>query len=291
MSSQECIAQRKLHNLEKNLINYYKKNGHPVFFGGSISSRDVINMSGTRYREKPVGFYLYTIGKRAKETHGIIIEKRKGPHGINRFLLFDPNGKTWANKLRKGIPCNQRGGTNEYGICIKDGDDLYDLDKVNTPDKAWNVSGQCSLWTLVMLVVFINMPGRVSEVLRELSYLYPRDEYNYYNGLEIYTKGDVFMIQFVKDFYSRKYDFISEKEILEFINLVERSINIFLRSPYELDHADIKRTVYTEDALKQLTKDELVIICKVRMYKYCNTLNPFSLIYNILSKQKEKGLV
>ena len=139
-------------------------------------------MGGLRARSiKPDGYYLFTIGAPGgKETHGIIIEKRISKRGETKFILFDPNGKNWANKLRDGQgPCGQRGGSNEYGLCIKFGEKWYDLDKSNTPDKAWNVSGQCALWNLVMLVIFVKFKGIVKKVLSELSYLYPRNEYNY----------------------------------------------------------------------------------------------------------------
>ena len=131
MSSKECLRQAKLHDLERNLINYFKKQGHSVYFGGNVSTRDIINMGGLRARSiKPDGYYLFTIGAPGgKETHGIIIEKRISQRGVTKFILFDPNGKNWANKLRDGQgPCGQRGGSNEYGLCVKFGEKWYDLD-------------------------------------------------------------------------------------------------------------------------------------------------------------------
>jgi hypothetical protein len=291
MGSKEALKQAVLQRLESRIIEYYKSKGNNVAYGnqsrGLIGQRETLDMGKNFGRnQKKDGFYVYTVDE-GNESHGIIIEKRTKINGTTDFLLFDPNGKSWVNRLKPGILKNKKdkGG---YYINIRFNGEVRELDMENTPDKAWNSSGECCLWNIVMLVLFMEKRYDVPYILDFLSYRYPRDEYNSYKNKNISTRGDVFIIQFAEDFFkdSTKYS----NDISKFIELSILSMNVYLRTPYSLDYEDIKNTIYTRSMLEKLSKKELVIICKTRNFKGYNTLCVEDLIYNIIDTDSHQTI-
>lgn len=284
IGSKELLKQDILRTLENNIIDYYRVKGKNVYYGnqsrGLIGQRETLDMGrDTGRNQKNDGFYIYTVDE-GNESHGILIEKRTKSNGKTDFLLFDPNGKLWVNRLKPGATKNKKdkGG---YYINVRYNREIKELSLENTPDKAWNSSGECCLWNIVMLVLLIEKKYDVPYILDFLSYLFPKDTYNYFMDKPVSTRGDVFIIQLAYDLFSNSKKYVNS--ILDFVELVVLSMNIYLRSPYSLDYEDIKNRVYTENELEKLSRKELAHICKIKNFKGYGTLCIEDLIYNIVT--------
>ena len=137
--AQGRTCQLKIGNLESRV---YSLLPNIIKDAQQVDHNAIINFSDGRSSRtaKPPGFYPFTVKERGNESHGIIIQKKKVPSGY-RYYIFDPNGKKWAN-------------TSGYSLKIRMKEKMYPLYKTISPDKSWNASGNCGLWSIVMAIIF-----------------------------------------------------------------------------------------------------------------------------------------
>ena len=171
-----------------------------------------------------------------------------------------------------------------YGICIKYKDAIHDLDMSLTPVRGWNNSANCGLWNCIMLIYILELYDNLPQILDIFSYRYPIGEYNFYKNIEVRTVGDVFMIELLQTI-PPGIRYLSTDDIKTFIQMIKRMTLRFIAKVPEIDYHDIKKKVYTKKELNSMDKPSLILICKVRMFSGCVSLNKADLIYNILQSQ------
>lgn len=125
---------------EGNNLPKVDKNNNTIY-----KSCDNISFKSRGRKASPDGFYFITvIFSSGSSSHSVLILKKD-----DEFLLFDPNGKRWAN-------CNCK---DYFQFTI-----FYDGKQVPlyndiTPDESWNNSANCSMWGLIIPILY---GGRLS---------------------------------------------------------------------------------------------------------------------------------
>ena len=151
--SEVDFCQLKLKPLENNLkhlldnvvsdgnkLPKVDKNNNTIY-----KSCDNITFKSRGRKASPDGFYFITvIFSSGSSSHSVLIKKDG-----DKFSLFDPNGKRWANCSCKDY----------FHFTI-----FYDREEVPlydelTPNEGWNTSGNCSMWGIIIPILF---GGRLS---------------------------------------------------------------------------------------------------------------------------------
>jgi len=135
------------------------------------NSCDNIIFKSRGRKASPDGFYFITvIFSSGSSSHSVLIRKMN-----NEFFLFDPNGKRWANS-----DCRDY-----FKFTI-----FYDREEVPllndiTPDEGWNSSGYCSIWGIIIPILYGGrFPGD-----NNVNILSEQQIYKFYQQMNKYDRG------------------------------------------------------------------------------------------------------
>lgn len=206
--SEVDFCQLKLKPLENNLkilldnvvsdgnkLPKVDKNNNTIY-----KSCDNITFKSRGRKASPDGFYFITvIFSSGSSSHSVLIKKDG-----DKFYVFDPNGKKWAN-----CSCKEY-----FHFTI-----FYDRDEVPlyddiTPDEGWNSSGNCSMWGIIIPILY---GGRLSN---EEGIIFSDGQiqkfYKYMNKPAVGIKNGSRWITYIMNKYivnnSRRYTAISDVE-------------------------------------------------------------------------------
>jgi hypothetical protein len=135
MSSAERILQKKIENLEIQLISKYDN----VHNSKKIAKKYVEDMRQNDRVKKHDGIYLRTIDFGGKESHGILINKETQPDNSVIFYIYEPNGRSSFNS--------------RYNLSIVS-NGKFEIDLSMTPENSINDDGHCAVWCIIVIILW-----------------------------------------------------------------------------------------------------------------------------------------
>lgn len=182
--------------------------------------------------------------------------------------------------------------------------------------------GECSLWNLIMLVLFQEQPQDVNYFLNKWSERLGNTHNKIYRNNKAYNKGHMFMFEIYnaitnKAIYNMPMDYNSSADVQKFIDLCKKFFNLF-KNPsslvypeppnpscgnkkqfppscrlFMLDdyilHELIEQRAFTKEILREYNKNELILLCEFMGFAGCAALarNKKDIIDFLIETQQE----